>query len=507
MSAEPPPDADRPATGVGEWLLRGFCVGLLLLFAWLVYGYVFANGLCCADDASIAVAAKNLAFGYGYATSVPFFGGSNLSQFDPALSTGPTLVLPAAAVIRVVGNTPWAPGFAAATCSLLALVMLTLVVKRSVGATRALLLVTFFTFVLYCATAPAAFPQWYSLLGEIPAALLTALGIGVLTTDPRSRRVAFVTGLILGLALTAKTLSLLVALPVFAYLLVRVLPASGERLARLWMLVCASAGYVLPTALFELAKLVLLGWRGYVENLQAWWFFFRTGSKGDGYTLTDNLAAYRSYFDFPLVVVVGAIAVVGVLLIAGERPASNVLRFFWLTTAGAAIDLFWFVTAAPGNARFALIGTMMALLAVSCVVLSRGKPVLVVLVAVACAIPLIAPPAQMREPVRFMATEGYGPVRRVENLQRAVHWLETHKTSQRFVGGWWATVVDLEYAMSTTGNFVPFGEVPPEEYSGRILVRNTTWAAFASSPGFDEWEARCTKVLLDAEPYLITQCP
>ncbi|PYR98188.1 MAG: hypothetical protein DMG15_18510 [Acidobacteria bacterium] len=97
---------------------------LLIIFAVIVYGHVFSNGLCCADDSTFATVAKNLAFGKGYVESTPLDGSIGVKPFDPAVGTGPTVIIPAAALVYVLGNVPWAPGFATATVSFSLLVFL-----------------------------------------------------------------------------------------------------------------------------------------------------------------------------------------------------------------------------------------------------------------------------------------------------------------------------------------------------------------------------------------------
>src|SRR5260370_29011359 len=103
---------------------------LLVSFAIIVYGNVFSNGLCCADDSMYATVAKNLAFGKGYVQSTPLDGSTGLRPFDPAVGTGPTVIIPAAALVYVVGNVPWAPGFATTTISLSLLFFLAFILLR-----------------------------------------------------------------------------------------------------------------------------------------------------------------------------------------------------------------------------------------------------------------------------------------------------------------------------------------------------------------------------------------
>ena len=60
----------------------------------------------------------------GYVESTPLDGSIGVKPFDPAVGTGPTVIIPAAALVYVLGNVPWAPGFATATVSFSLLVFL-----------------------------------------------------------------------------------------------------------------------------------------------------------------------------------------------------------------------------------------------------------------------------------------------------------------------------------------------------------------------------------------------
>src|SRR5689334_12742025 len=77
-----------------ESLLAPLSVGLCLLLYGLLFSIVFArvfqDGLCCGDDALNAIAAKNLAFGYGYGSSL-LDSGVGIRLFDNAVTTGPLL--------------------------------------------------------------------------------------------------------------------------------------------------------------------------------------------------------------------------------------------------------------------------------------------------------------------------------------------------------------------------------------------------------------------------------
>src|SRR5438093_1404318 len=184
---------------------------LLVIFAVIVYGHVFSNGLCCADDSMYATIAKNLAFGKGYVQSTPLDGSIGPRPFDPAVGTGPTVIVPAAALVYAVGNVPWAPGFATATISFSLLLFLGILLRNTAGGGA---YVCTSILLLYSVTAGLHFEHWYSLLGEAPAALLCAAGAGVLAKNPERRSSLVVASLMYGLALMAKLLSLLAFIPV-----------------------------------------------------------------------------------------------------------------------------------------------------------------------------------------------------------------------------------------------------------------------------------------------------
>src|SRR5215510_7938742 len=63
------------------------------------------------DDAHNANVAKDLAFGVGYSTSY-----HELVPFNPEATTGPAMLLPAAAFVWLFGNRYWVPTFAVVVC-------------------------------------------------------------------------------------------------------------------------------------------------------------------------------------------------------------------------------------------------------------------------------------------------------------------------------------------------------------------------------------------------------
>ena len=492
----------------------GTAVTVIVGFLYLVYGYVFSDGLCCADDAYIAVAAKNLALGAGYAESVSP-GGQGLRLFDPGLSTGPTLVLPAAAIIRVFGTTPWAPGLATALVTTALLMMIALVLGRRVGPLRTVFYLVVMLTLMYTLTAGARFVQWYSLLGEVPAAMLTILGVALLTWRSGKKRQLAWSFLALGLAVETKNLALLGVVPVAVWLLVPLIRSRGRN-ARQWTdLGVGAVFFSLPVLLFEAWKLSSLGINGYIANWQEFARFFSitggTAAGGSSGPLVSLVATNSSmlhinygFGKFQLVLVLVALGAVVHFYADHERRV-----FCWLLMAAGATHITWFVTSSNGNPRYALIGLLLLAAAAACVVIAQPPGVAIAAAIAAVTIAVVPTQTRVFDPVKDAQHRGmFRPTQRVVNLEATAAFLTKVHHKDPLVGGWWATVADLQYMLPTVSNFVKVEDVRPGAMqNGRLLVRNGFWAAFVPSPRFTAWEKTCHEVLLSAPPYLVTQCP
>lgn len=482
-------------------------------FLYLVYGYTFSNGLCCADDAFMAVAAKNLAVGAGYASSVSP-GGQGLRLFDPGLSTGPTLVLPAAAVIRVFGVTPWAPGLATALVTTALLLMIALVLGRRVGPLRTVSYLAVMLTLMYTLTAGARFANWYSLLGEVPAALLTILGVALFAWRSGKKRQVAWSFLVLGLAFETKNLAFLGMVPMAIWLLVPIIQSRGRN-ARQWTeLGVGAAFFSLPVILFEVWKLSLLGINGYFANWQELArFFSRTGgtaAEGSFGSLVSHVAtkslALDLHYGFGTLQLVLVLVALGAMVHFYTDHETRV--FCWLLIAAGATHITWFVTSSNGNPRYALIGLLLLAAAAACVVVARPPGVAIAAAVAAMTIAVVPAHSRVWGPVET-AQHGdmFRPRERVVNLEATATFLTKVHHGDPFVGGWWGTVADLEYMLPTVSNFVRVQDVRPGEMDGRLLARNGIWAAKVSSPSFTRWAKTCHEVLFSAPPYLVTQCP
>ncbi|GAA2462853.1 hypothetical protein [Agromyces soli] len=261
------------------------------------------------DEAFNLTVPLNLLSGLGY-SSDGALSGSEITPFDPRISTGPTVLLPVAAVLatgmdpvlgaRLVPLAFWA----------LLLAGLWVLGRRIAGRWAALLAVALpLGFDTTGGFSPIQGPA--DVLGEIPAAALIVWALVVL---PRR---AWLAGLLVGLAVQAKFIALL-ALPAFAVAIWALAPGRGwprigTTAKRAWLpLVIAG----LPSLAVELAALVSLGPSGYVTHLRNLWYFVASGGqKGAHSTVLEKLSALADAWFVPAwAVAVLALALLGLVI-------------------------------------------------------------------------------------------------------------------------------------------------------------------------------------------------
>lgn len=157
------------------------------------------------DEGVLLEAAKTLAVDGQYGLT----SGTAVLPFDPIVTTGPTVIGPAALAFKVLGVGLWQARLVAVGYLLVAALGLYLVGRLLYGPT-----VAGFTVLFFVAAGPAGpFLNGRALLGEVPGVAFLALGGGALATGRRSGGAAWfaLSGLALGLALLTKVQFWLVA--------------------------------------------------------------------------------------------------------------------------------------------------------------------------------------------------------------------------------------------------------------------------------------------------------
>ncbi len=191
---------------------------LLLIVAGLLLWF-FASSLLIAfdkslqhDDAMFATIPKNFLNGYGWATSY----GEKI-PFNPDISTGPSLLLPAALMITAFGNEPWIPAITGALTNIV-LVLLIVWQLWQLSRYRAATL-----FALLLSISLFAVNDFKTFTGYYTGALLFLFAV-LYALNPRYRptRRFLVFGCLTAIGLYAKPLILLSFLAATPFLLWRV---------------------------------------------------------------------------------------------------------------------------------------------------------------------------------------------------------------------------------------------------------------------------------------------
>jgi hypothetical protein len=512
---------DVEAPRVLQISIQMVAVGLFAAFALIIYGHVISNALCCADDSCFAIVAKNLAFGKGYANSIALDGTPGLKLFDPAVGTGPTIILPAAGLIYLVGNRPWVPGFVTATGCLSLIAIIAVVLSRRGSLVMASAFMCTLILLLYDMTAGLHFEQWYAFLGELPAALLCVAGAVVLAGHSDERSAVITSGAMYGFAVMAKLLALLSFIPVVIWLVYRIISRQTERRRRTLDCFLAVIAFTVPFLAFELWKVIGLGWRQYVLNTKEYVSVVLAKSNGastgpSGFsnmiarglqTCSANAGILQNHFGYSPLTLLAVMVLVGCLIYRCAR-LPLVRSLYTLLAAGSLIGALWWLFISNGWPRYALIYLVLYFTAISCVVFIEQSRLMVGAVTILLLIVFSASYQRLMSPIRFVAANKFRYNSRVVNLAKTVTLLQGLRQDEPFVMGWWATAGDVEYSMPSVGNFVQSDHVrPSREDTGLILVRNKVWVTFGTTPEFAAWEQKCNKVLLDAPPYLISQCP
>jgi hypothetical protein len=468
------------------------------------------DGVCCADDALFAVAAKDLARGYGYThggleRERAFFG------LGPApISVGPVLVLPVAAAIRALGNRHWVPGVVCVVFwSVLVLAVLQSL-RPFGGAGRRHLAMAFFL-VLCFSFSVWHFEQWYAMLGEVHASLLTWLAVAVWASRPRRRRNLGVASVLIGLAGQAK----LVAVFCLPALLGGVVVARGlrgrARVARAGRDVAASVSFsLLPAVLFQGYQLLDLGPRQYLAENRRWLAFaLAHGTSEEASTgVLARVAAYcrqasERFGVGPLELLL--LSTVALVIVA--RRGRVRLRLLALVLYGGILThVAWWLFVSKGWPRHLFIALLLSVAIAVLPLLALRRPATMIaygLLLLACVLPNRG---RLAHPLRSGAGGWFTPSRATVNALAVAARVDALPAGMPVFGQWWATNADLEYLSADVGRHrtLPRGPSPgrPPHYA---VAFNSRFRA-VPDPRFDGWLAGCRRDDADRAPYELFWC-
>jgi len=480
------------------------------------------------DDAFIATAAKNVAMGAGYASS---YHGIDL--FDPEISTGPVVVLPAALLIGLFGNQYWVPGLAITILIWATLLLLMGRLRRLGGPWHPLAIAITAGGLIIFGT------NEFGLLGELPAVFLVASAFALIADDSASDNWSGLgAGLTLGLAIYAK-LTVAFALPALL-LMPCLMAASGRGISRgsAWRrrLGWCCAGLALPIVAWQVYQFAELSW-----SIDAWaavkgrQLAFLMGSQslsGIGQlqeapsvgqallrNISRNTAALSGYFGdvWRLLPVLAAMALALRLTITSPIVPAVAKRTSWLLLCATGLHLAWWLAVSPtGWYRHLLPAIVYAavlagILAANVMAVSRR-------VGAACVlnycftIALIMPawyPQSGDFPRIFRWDFDRDP--RLSALLRTrdeVVRLQQDESTILVGCGWWVPR-DLEYVLPGVNNFKDCFRLRPEDTASKriVLVRNEFYN-WDQQPVLDRYRDACdARPVYTLDPFVISECP
>jgi hypothetical protein len=259
---------DRPRAGSTYWDILLVC--LVALLAFMVHVAMLATEPLSFDEAFNLQVSLNLALGQGYQT---WYAGAH--PFDVRITTGPTILVPAAGVLSIVPPT----AIAGRSIMIVFFAALLATLYRLGGLLSRERQSRFFVVaVLFLLAVPSFSLLSIAVMGEIPSFLLSLWAFIMVAKPARTLRDMAFAGLLFGLSLLTK-LTMAICLPVFLLSVAMASWRHGLRnvLARVFVCTVASAA---PLLLWHGYKCWMLGWARYKVSLVEWVEFLKTHGAG-----------------------------------------------------------------------------------------------------------------------------------------------------------------------------------------------------------------------------------
>ena len=348
------------------------------------------------DEAFNLLVSLNVALGNGYQTwyEAP-------TPFDPLVTTGPAVLAPAGAVLRVLPRTAIA-GRLVMTAYFIAFLVIVYHVGKRLMPQRPRVFFAAALLFLFC--IPSFDFQTALVLGEIPSIAFYLLTLLLITRTEGTRPTWIGAGMFFGVAaLTKLNILLCVAIPVMTAAMVSY-PRGPLTVIR--ALGYFALGVVLPVLAWQGYKLGVLGWSRYQSLWSATMAFIRThgsGANSPFANIATRVPAHLDVLSTALgrgpILIAGALVIVltcaAVLWLRHGRPplgfaiigSASALLVWWL----AVSDWNWYRHAVPGYVFVALACAYIVTLAVSLVsrTSSTDRAILVVgIIAAVCCIPV-----------------------------------------------------------------------------------------------------------------------
>ncbi len=493
-----------------DYILIAIQILAFAAFISIALGMVFAKGVCCGDDGFHAHVAKNLADGIGYASTLPLSQSHfSITPFDPLMGTGPTIILPTALVIKIVGNTYWAPGLAEVLMwgSLLFCIgiLLNKMVRNRLGVTIATVIFLYitFTFMAY------QYEMWYALYGEIPAVMLIILAI-LIYFRKQSRTHLFICGILFSLAYESKLISLL-PFGIFLFFITLYQFIDHKKNVKdsikpiTHTLFFIALGFGVPVFLYESWKLIVLHPRGYLH----WWksyllYVLDFGGNVDqplGARILERILFAEQRFGIFLPAMILVLAIIGYLL----RKQKNLFPIFLIFGSTITVYFIYWVLFSLGWARYLLIPlTMMILVLIFPFLASevkKSQKIAFSLILIGLSIYNVK---TIKINHQISSVELFKPSAEVIAQQKVADILSAELDRRPFYTQWWGFAVDVEYIMDTHLNFSTIWD-PELDFTKPIIVVVNNTMLYEPIEGLSDLLSKCKTT--EIGNYTYAECP
>ncbi|MFD3299093.1 hypothetical protein [Aquipseudomonas alcaligenes] len=438
----------------------------VLVFSWFAVAVVFesVHQPLVYDDAYNASVARNFSMGMGWVTDyhvrVPF---------NSTVTSGPTLLLPAAALMKVFGPQLWIPGLINA-CLMLSLLLIGGVTLRRLIDSD----LQFLAIVVLCVVFLAIYDTrvWSEFVGDgvIPLAIAVAAALIVGSLQSIERyRCAAAAGALLALAALSKLYALIAIMGlIFSCLALYIRGISVQEIQvpaaikSYGVAMVAAAAFIVPWKIYASLSLGAFSAAEILarEEFSAS-FFQRYGSGIDGLIGADNIFVHMwsnaernfsrlvpslqinewwgSWFAFALL---SLPFVVGLILLL-HHSRRGISQLLLLLSGAAAAHWFWFIFISTGAPRYSRVAMVLSCILVALLLSLKYQKVLLPL-ALATLV-LLLPAAQKSQLVDllFLNAPAAQSLKQQENFITAVSSLQGDTP---VAGCDWAVSRVLDYA-------------------------------------------------------------
>lgn len=467
------------------------------------------------DSSYNATISKNLAFGYGYASSY-----DSIKLFNPEVTTGPTLLFPTALGIKIFSNKYWVPNLVYSVITL-ALLLITFYLPKKfdfVDEKRLWIWRTLFLAFIILLSSVGTPLEYYNyefanLLGEIPAALLVVLSSFILIIAKKKKVLYYSAGLIAGLAINTKFLTLMSVLGISSAYFMFNQESKNSFKSNILHIILFFSGMLTPSLIFEIYKFSSVKTlSNYLDLKNYEYSFFSYAGSG---IVSDKNIFNRFIFNLTKSINIFGLARVLTLIFVPlififnfirkkiENNTASLLTFIMM--CASFINVTWWLFMSKGWTRHLYFGRMLFLIALSTFIFALKKEQKLVYSLIVLL--FLTLPCSMNVEKFFLKFKSLQKSS-LQEQTKVINFIETHKQYKYFGCGWWGNR-DLEYALPTVNNFSDClnSKNFNDNVSNKALVITKAYWHTDNNSQVIQIQQECEKhIIFENNAYVISNC-